>query len=170
MFNDQGRPDFVAATTTTKFETNGCSRQCLRQQNDLTFVITSLRASIASHSRAATTLKTDAGVVGSVTHTFREHYKEADLWADTGAKGRKGWTLPDLRGQKLPVSGFWVGSCDNGNCGGSIVIMAYLNLHGWLTFYKKCGPVPRNNSLDAEMGGCGMLMDHVRQWIDKCCC
>ena len=37
--------------------------------------------------------------------------------------------------------------------------MAYSDLHGWLTFYKKCGPVPLNNSLDAEMGGCGMLTD-----------
>ena len=50
-------------------------------------------------------------------------------------------------------------------CG--IVIMAYSDPHGWFTF---CSPVPGNNSLVAEMGGCGVLMDNLRQWIDKCGC
>ena len=63
---------------------------------------------------------------------------------------------------------FWDGSCDNGNCVSGIVIMAFSDQHGCSTFYKKCGPVPGNNSLDAEMGGCGMLVDNSRQWIDKC--
>ena len=66
------------------------------------------------------------------------------------------------------LCGFRVGSNDNGNCGRGTVIMAYSDLQGWFTFYKKCGPVPGNNSLDAEMGGCGTLMDNLRQWIDKC--
>ena len=37
-------------------------------------------------------------------------------------------------------------------------------------FSHQCGPVPRSSSLDAEMGGCGMLMNNLRQWIDKCGC
>ena len=36
---------------------------------------------------------------------------------------------------------FWDGSCDNGNCGCGIVIMAYSDPHGWFTFYNKRGPV-----------------------------
>ena len=34
---------------------------------------------------------------------------------------------------------------------------------------KKCGPVPGINSLGAELGGrCGMQMENLSQWIDKC--
>ena len=40
--------------------------------------------------------------------------------------------------------------------------------HGWFPFYKKCGPVPGKSSLDAEMGGCGMLIDTLQQWMEKC--
>ena len=97
---------------------------------------------------------------------FREHNKEADQWADKGAKGRvEEWVdttriaWPEVTG----LCGSWDGSSDNGNCGGGTVIMACSDPHGWFTFYKKCGPAPGNNSLDAEMGGSGMLMDHVRQ-------
>ena len=28
--------------------------------------------------------------------------------------------------------------------------------------------LPGNNPLAAETGGCVVLMDHLRQWIDKC--
>ena len=31
--------------------------------------------------------------------------------------------------------------------------MACSGLHGFSTFYKKCGAVPGVNSLDAELGG-----------------
>ena len=37
-----------------------------------------------------------------VTHTFREHNKEADLWAGKGRAGgvqKNGWTPPALRGE-----------------------------------------------------------------------
>ena len=92
-----------------------------------------------------------------ITHTFREHNKEADLWADKGEKGRvEEWVdttrvaWPEVAG----VCGFWDGSCDNGYCGSGIVIMAYSDLQGWSTFYEKCGLVPGKKSLDAEMGGC----------------
>ena len=29
---------------------------------------------------------------------------------------------------------------------------------------QKCGPVSGHNSLDAEVGGCGMLIDSIHQW------
>ena len=48
------------------------------------------------------------------------------------------------------------------------MIMASSDLFGWSTFYKKFGPVPGVNSLDAELDGCGMLIDILCQWIDKC--
>ena len=33
---------------------------------------------------------------------------------------------------------------------------------------KKCGPVSGQNSVDAELGVCGMLTDNTCRWIDKC--
>ena len=85
-----------------------------------------------------------------------------DVW-------KNGWTLPELRDQNLPVSvGFGTAAATTAIVGGGIMIMAYSDPHGRFTFYKKCGPLPRNRSLDAEMGGCGMLMNNLRQWIDKC--
>ena len=89
------------------------------------------------------------------THTVREHNREADQWADKGAKGRvEEWVdttriaWPEVPG----LCGFGDGSCDNGNCGGGIVIAACSDVQGWSTFFKKCGPVPGGNSLDAELG------------------
>ena len=41
--------------------------------------------------------------------------------------------------------------------------MAFSELHG--CFYKKCAPAPGNSSMDAEMGGCGMLIDNLQQWM-----
>ena len=106
-----------------------------------------------------------------VTHTFREHNKEADLWAGKGAKGRAEEWVDTTRiawQEVTGVCGFWNGSYDNGKCGGGIVLMAFSESHGWSTFYKKCGPVPGNSSLDAEIAGCGMLIDNLNQWMEKC--
>ena len=36
--------------------------------------------------------------------------------------------------------------------------------------HTKCGPVRGRNSLDAELGGCGMLMENLSQWIDTSPC
>ena len=33
---------------------------------------------------------------------------------------------------------------------------------------KKCSLALGNSSLDAEMGGCGMLIDNFQQWMEKC--
>ena len=56
VFEDQGRPNFVATATTTKFETYGYCHLCLGHFYDLTLVATCSHASRASHTRAATTL------------------------------------------------------------------------------------------------------------------
>ena len=34
--------------------------------------------------------------------------------------------------------------------------------------YKKCGPVEVSNSLDAELGGCAMLIESLKTWVRKC--
>ena len=105
------------------------------------------------------------------THIFLEHNKEADTWADKGAKGRvEEWvdTAHVVWSEVIGLCGFWDGSCDNGNCGAGKLIMTCSEILGWFPIYKKCGPVSGSNSLDAELGGCGMLTDNMCQWIDKC--
>ena len=63
-----------------------------------------------------------------VTHPFREHNKDADLWAGKGAKGRAEEWVDTTRiawQEVTGVCGFWDGSHDNGKCGRSIVLMAF---------------------------------------------
>ena len=57
-----------------------------------------------------------------VIHTFREHNKEVDRWSGNGAKGTcvEEW-VDTTRG----LCGFWDGSCDIGNCGCGIILMAF---------------------------------------------
>ena len=38
---------------------------------------------------------------------------------------------------------------------------------GEILVYKKCGPGSGQISLDAELGGCGTLLQTLRPWIDK---
>ena len=55
-----------------------------------------------------------------VTHTFREHNKEADLWAGKGAQGRAEECVDTTRStwrEVTGVCGFGDGSFDNGSCG-----------------------------------------------------
>ena len=96
-----------------------------------------------------------------VTHTIREHNKEADLWASKGARERAEEWVDASRGKKLPVyvdSGMEAGQR---KCGGSIVLMAS-EPHGWFTFYKKCGPfVPW--MLKWVDAGC-ILTIHINGW------
>ena len=92
-----------------------------------------------------------------VTHTFRERNKEADLWAGKGARGlAEEWvdTAPITWHEVLSICGLWDGSFDNGKCRSGIVLMTFSVLQRWYPFYKRCGPVPGNSSMDAEMGGC----------------
>ena len=134
-------------------------------------------------------------IAGWATHIFREHNKEADPWAAKGVKGRVGeWvdTAHVVWSEVTSLCGFWDGSCDNGNCGAVIMIMACSEVLGWFPIYKKCGPVvgpvlssrpllkpmvgsqlqkcgsvTGQNSLDAELGCCGMLMENLRPWVGK---
>ena len=105
------------------------------------------------------------------THIFREHHKEAHAWAEKGAKGQVDEWVDNAHvvwSQVIGLCGFWDGSCDNGKCGAGVMIMACSEVLGWFPMYKKCGPVSGQNSLDAELGGCGMPTDNLCQWIDKC--
>ena len=71
------------------------------------------------------------------THVFREHNKEADLWADRGPKGRvEEWvdTARVVWSEVIGLCGFWDGSCDNvnGGCGllGTTGLVPYLQETG----------------------------------------
>ena len=59
-------------------------------------------------------------------------------------------------------------ACENGRCGGGQMVQAFTKTLGLARIHKKCGLVMGRNSLDAELGGCGMLMESSSQWIDKC--
>ena len=91
------------------------------------------------------------------THILREHNKEADAWADKGAKGQVDeWvdTAHVVWSEVIGLCGFWDGSCDNGKCVASTMIMACSEVLGRFPIYKKCGPVVGQNFLGAELGGC----------------
>ena len=103
-------------------------------------------------------------------HIFREHNKEADLWAGFGAKGISmewndesaiDWT------SVTGICGFWVGSCTDKVCGAGITFSFFTQRLGWVIRYEKCGPVEGSNSLDAELGGCAMLIESLKFWLQK---
>ena len=58
-------------------------------------------------------------------------------------------------------------ACNDHICGAGIIILLFSPKTGWITIYKKCGPVPGNNSLDAELGGCAMLIENLHIWLRK---
>ena len=68
------------------------------------------------------------------------------------------------------LCGFWDGSCENGTCGAGIMIQALTKILGGTPIHTKCGRVRCRNALDAELGGCGMLMENLSQWVDKSLC
>ena len=47
------------------------------------------------------------------------------------------------------------------------VIHAFTKTLGWVPICKKCWAVTGQNSLDAELGGCGMQLENLRPWIDN---
>ena len=47
------------------------------------------------------------------------------------------------------------------------MIQVFIKTLGWATVQQQCGRDLGLNSLDAEQGGCGMLMENWSQWIDK---
>ena len=92
------------------------------------------------------------------SHIFREHNKEAALWAAKGLKGRVVESVDNAQvvwSEVTRLCRFWDGSCDRplpkhlGSC------------------LQKMWTVTGQNSLDAELGGCGMLLENLRPWIDK---
>ena len=52
------------------------------------------------------------------------------------------------------LCGFWDGS--------------FHTIMGWATIYKKCGPVPGKNSIDAEIAACSMLIESLKKRLDTC--
>ena len=43
--------------------------------------------------------------------------------------------------------------------GAGIMIQVFNKTLGWVPIHRKCGLVRGRSSLDAELGGCGMLME-----------
>ena len=85
-------------------------------------------------------------IADCVTHTFREHNKEADLWAGKGARGRAEEWVDTVRitwREVTGICGFWDGSYDNGRCGGGIVLMAFLGTPRMVPFLQKVWPGTR---------------------------
>ena len=104
-------------------------------------------------------------------HVFREQNTEADRWAGYGAKGREAEWVHDSVidwAEVTGICGFWDASCSDNICGASITILLFTKGARWVTRYKKCVPLPGTNSLDAELGGCGMLMESLITWLRKC--
>ena len=52
-------------------------------------------------------------------------------------------------------------------CGACITISFFIQGLGWVTRYKKCGPVVGSNSLDADLGGCAMMTESQKIWLQK---
>ena len=76
------------------------------------------------------------------THIFREHNKEADLWAATGVKGLEDEWVDDAHviwSEVIGLCGFWDGSFDNGKCGAGIMIQAFTKAPGWVPIFKNVG-------------------------------
>ena len=98
-------------------------------------------------------------------HIFREHNKEADLWASFGAKGIsmewKDESAIDLT-NVTGICGFWDGISNDKVCGAGITISFFIEGLVWVIRYNKCGPVKGSNSLDAELGGCVMLIERLK--------
>ena len=104
-------------------------------------------------------------------HVFREHNTEADLWAGYGAKGREAEWIHDSVidwAEVTGICGFWDGSCSDHMCGAGITILLVTQSAGWVTRFQKCGKVKGKNSLDAELGGCAMLIESLNTWLRKC--
>ena len=72
----------------------------------------------------------------------------------------------DILGDEVTgICGFWDGSCNNNMRGAGIAFLLYTRDTGWITWHKKCELVPGTNSLDAERGGCAMLIESLQEWL-----
>ena len=98
------------------------------------------------------------------------HNKEADSRARNGVQGREGeWvdTANVVWSEVIGLCGFWDGSCEIGTCGAGFMNNVVTEPLDGLRFTKSEAECWVENSLDAELGGCGMLMETLSQWIDK---
>ena len=59
------------------------------------------------------------------------------------------------------LCGFWDGSCQKGVCGPGMLMKIFTQALAWARLTKKCGPVPGQSSLDAEIGGCARNRDAI---------
>ena len=48
-----------------------------------------------------------------------------------------------------------------------MLIMTFTQSSEWTTIHQKCRPVPGKDSLDAEIGGCSMLIESLNQWVTQ---
>ena len=60
-----------------------------------------------------------------------------------------------------------MGGCNDRVCGAGITISIFIQGLASVVRYKKCGPVEGSNSLDAELGGCAMLIESLKIWLRK---
>ena len=68
------------------------------------------------------------------------------------------------------LCGVWEGSCENGTRGAGLMIQIFTKAVGWVPIHKKWSRVRGRNSLDAELGGCSMLLEISGRWVDKSLC
>ena len=102
-------------------------------------------------------------------HIFRKHNGEADFWAGKGVKRSSGRVIPRMWcGPKLPAcAGFGTAGVSEARAVQGIMIQVFTKTLWWATSHKECGPAPGRNPLDAELGGCAVLMKNLGQWTDK---
>ena len=48
-----------------------------------------------------------------------------------------------------------------------ITILIFIQGVEWVMRYKQCGPAEGSNSLDAELGGCAMLTERLKIWLQR---
>ena len=103
-------------------------------------------------------------------HIFRELNKEAELWAGFGTKviSMEWYDESAIDWTKVTgICGFWDGSCNDKVCGANITISFFIQGLGVGYAVQKYGPVEGSNSLDAEPGGCAMLIESLKILLQK---
>ena len=94
------------------------------------------------------------------THIFREHNKEADLWAANGAKGHVDeWvaTAHVVWSEVIGLCGFWDGSPDHVKCGACIMIQIFLKTLGWVPIFLR------------NVGRCWVRIPWMLSWVAVVC-
>ena len=107
-----------------------------------------------------------------VKHTFREHNKEADHWANVGAEGQRK-TVIDRNSDAdtwKASKGFWDGSCkESGKSGCGVVIKGFAR-EEWVTNSKIAVPHKVETAMAAEMMGVCVRTGTLDLIFNKCLC